>query len=389
MTRTRFLRRFSVWAAHVGLRHKLAVLLIALAVASGVATYAAMTKTPFFGNDPTTVTILLTLDLVFLVLLGALIAQRLLSVWMRHRRNQAGSRLHVRMVGVFTLLAVAPAMLVAMLSVAFFYFGVEAWFSQHVRTSLNDSLAVAQAYLEEHKQVLRADTLAMANDLNRQAAMLSADPVRFEQMVEAQAYLRNLTEVVIFDGSGRVLARAGLTFALSFEPITENMRQRADKGEVVLLVSKDDDRVRALIKLDNFVDTYLFVGRPVEPQVLAHMAATQKAVQEYKQLEGKRSGLQLTISMIFIMVALLLLAAAVWFGLNFANQLVRPVSALINATNRVRGGDLGARVPEPQGRSDDELQMLGRAFNRMAGQLETQRGELIEANRQLDFRRRF
>ena len=210
------LRSFSLWSVRVGLRKRLTLVLVALALGSGLATYAAMTQTPFFGNDPTTVTILLTFDLVFMLLLGTLVAQRIYTVLMRRRRNQAGSRLHVRMVGVFTLLAVAPAVLVAMFAAVFFYFGVEAWFSERVRTALDESQAVAQAYLNEHKQVLRADVLAMANDLNRQATKLSGDPIRFAQVVSAQAYLRSLTEVIVFDGSGKILARSGLSFALSF-----------------------------------------------------------------------------------------------------------------------------------------------------------------------------
>ncbi len=382
-------RYFTVWATKVRLRHKLVIMLVVASIMSGIATYAALTRAPFFGNDPTTVMILSSLDLTFLVLLGTIVAQRILSIWVRRRRNQAGSRLHVRIISVFTLLAVAPALLVAMFAAIFFYFGVEAWFSKHVRTSLNESLEVAQAYLEEHKQVLRADALAMANDLNRQASTLSSDPIRFAQIVSAQAYLRNLTEVIVFDGSGKILARSGLTFALTFEPITDEMRQHAAQGDVVLIVSDNDDRVRALLRLDNFVDTYLFVGRPVEPKVLAHMATTQKAANEYKQLEGRRFGLQVTISLIFIVVALLLLLAAVWFGLNFATRLVRPISELIGATDRVRGGDLSARVAEMDKASDDELDILSRAFNRMTSQLEGQRSELVEANRQLDFRRRF
>ena len=293
------------------------------------------------------------------------------------------------MITVFTLLAVAPAMLVAMFAAAFFYFGVQTWFSDHVRTSINESLEVAQAYLEEHKQVLRADALSMANDLNHQAPLLAQDPVRFNEAVSAQAYLRNLTEVIIFDGTGKILARSGLTFALTFEPITDDMKAKAQKGDVVLLVSDNDDRVRALLRLDNFVDTYLFVGRPVEPKVLAHMATTQKAVSEYKQLENKRSGLQATMMLIFVVVALLLLLAAVWFGVNFATRLTRPIGDLIGAADRVRGGDLSARVNEVTRESDDELELLARAFNRMTSQLETQRSDLIDANRQLDFRRRF
>jgi two-component system, NtrC family, nitrogen regulation sensor histidine kinase NtrY len=381
-------RRFSTWAIRIGLVNKLAVVLVAAAVASSLATYAALTHTPFFGNDPTTVTILLTLDLVFLLLIGALVAHRVFTILLRRRRNQAGSRLHVRMVAVFTLLAAAPAVLVAMFAAVFFYFGVEAWFSARVSTALDESQQVAQAYLKEHQQVLRADALAMANDLNRQAVLLSEDPVRFAQVVSAQAYLRSLTEVIVFDGSGKILARSGLTFALSFEPITEDMRARARAGDVVLLISDTDDRVRALLRLDNFVDTYLFVGRLVEPKVLAHMAATEKAVAEYHDLREHSSGIRIMITLIFVVVALLLLMAAVWFGLNFATRLVRPISELINAADRVRAGDLAARVSETAG-GDDELSLLGRAFNRMTHQLETQRSDLIEANRQLDMRRRF
>ncbi len=145
-------------------------------------------KKPFFGDDPTTVSILLALDLAFLLLLGALVVQRILTIWMKRRRNQASSRLHVRMVTGFTLLAAGPPLLVAMFAAIFFYYGVEAWFSERVHTALSRSREVAQAYLKEHQQVLRADALAMANDLNRQAVVLAEDPVRFAQIVSAQAY---------------------------------------------------------------------------------------------------------------------------------------------------------------------------------------------------------
>lgn len=370
-------------------KHYLPLSLSLAAVLLGIATYVALTRAPFFGNDPTVVSVLLSLDLVALVLLGALVAQRIYAVLSKRRHNQAGSRLHVRMVSVFTMLAAAPAVLVAMFAAIFFYFGVEAWFSQRVSTALDESQAVAQAYLREHQQVLRADALAMANDLNRQAVRLSEDPVRLTQVVSAQAYLRSLTEVIVFDGSGKILARSGLTFALSFEPITDEMRERARQGEVVLLVSDTDDRVRALLRLDNFVDTYLFVGRLVEPRVLNHMETTQNAVKEYHDLKAHSFGIRVMITLIFAVVAMLLLLSAVWFGLNFAGQLVRPISALIAATDRVRRGDLTARVDETAGRADDELSHLGRAFNRMTDQLEAQRAELVEANRQLDLRRRF
>jgi two-component system, NtrC family, nitrogen regulation sensor histidine kinase NtrY len=376
-----------VWAGRVGLANKLAVALMLAAIGAGFATYAALTATPPFGNDPNTVTLLLMLDLALLLLLGAIIARRIVTLWMERRRGLAGSRLHVRLVAVFSLLAVAPAIVVAVFSALFFYVGVQSWFSERVRTAINESLAVAQAYLHEHQQAIRADALAMANDLDREAGRLLTDPTRFSQVVTGQAALRALTEAIVFDGSGRMLARSGLAFTLEFEPISESALERARGGEVVLMVTDTDDRVRALVRLDRFVDSFLFVGRLVDPRVLSHMESSQEAVSSYAELQDKLHSLQITVTLIFVVVALLLLLAAVWFGINFATQLAAPISGLIGAAERVRAGDLGARVTEFL--PEDELGTLSRAFNRMTNELESQRRELMEANRQLDLRRRF
>jgi len=370
--------------------NNMAIFLSVSALILGASTYAALTKSPFFGNDLTIVRVLLSLDLIVLLSFGTIVAHKIYAIWIKRWRNQIGSRLHVRIVSVFTMLAAAPAVLIAMFAALFFYYGVESWFSERVSTALNESQQVAQAYLKEHQQTLRADALAMANDLNRQAVRLSGDLVRLTQAISAQAYLRSLTEVIVFNGKGEILAKSGLTFSLSFEPITDDMKNRAKNGEVILIVSDNDDHVRALVSLDNFIDTYLFIGRLVEPKVLAHMESTDRAVKEYKDLKEYSSGIRVMITMIFAVVALLLLLTAVWFGLSFATTLVEPISALIFATNRIREGDWSARVKEKGGAdSDDELELLGRAFNRMAGQLEAQKNELMEANHQLDLRRQF
>ena len=118
---------------------------------------------------------------------------------------------------VFSLLAVIPTIIVAVFSYLLFSFGVQAWFSERVRTALAGSLAVAEAYLHEHQQTIRADVISMASDLNRDAAILSINPQRFNQIVEAQAALRSLSEAMVFDGDGRILARTGLSFALRTE----------------------------------------------------------------------------------------------------------------------------------------------------------------------------
>jgi two-component system nitrogen regulation sensor histidine kinase NtrY len=383
----RLWRQIAAWLARRDVGNLLAVLLTVAALASGFATYAALTENPVFGHDPDTVFLLLNLDLVILLLLGTLIARRIVGLWVKHRRGLAGSRLHVRMVALFSIVAVAPAILVAAFSAIFFYVGVQSWFSERVSTAVNESLSVAQAYLAEHQRTLTADALAMANDLNREAPRLINDPAFFNQLVSTQAALRGLTEAMVFDSSGRTLARSSLTFALQFEPIEPEVLEQARRGEVVRITSDSDDRVRAVVRLDRFIDTYLLVGRLVEASVIGHMERAEGAVAEYQELQGRQSSLQITFTLIYVIVSLLLLMVAVWVGLLFADTLVTPIGALITAAERVRAGDLSARVPTTG--NTDELGSLARAFNRMTNQLESQRRELIEANRQLDSRRRF
>ncbi len=153
-------------------------------------------------HRPSTVLSLLNLDLVLLLVLGALVAKRVLQVWAERRRGLAGSRLQIRLVVLFSLIAVMPTIIVAVFSYLFFSYGVESWFSDKVRTAISNSLAVAEAYVHEHQQAIRADALAMANDLDRDAVELELDPNRLEQVVSAQAALRGLTEAVVFDRAG-------------------------------------------------------------------------------------------------------------------------------------------------------------------------------------------
>lgn len=365
----------------------LAAILIVTGMISGAATYAALTETPPFGNDPDTVIWLLNLDLILLLALVALVVHRMVGLWSGRKRGLAGSHLHVRLIYIFSILAAAPAIIMTVFSTFFFHFGVQTWFSERVSTAINESQAIAQAYLEEHKQVIRADTMAMASDLDRQAGMLLLNEKAFDKVLRTQSILRNLSEVLIFDKSGRVLARSGLTFSLEFEEIPYHVMAAANEGDVVVVTGGNDDRVRALVKLENFVDSYLFVGRMVDPEVLSHLDATKQATQDYAALQARYSGLQITFVMIFVVVGLLLLMTAMWFGLVLARQLVTPITALIVTADRVRAGDLSARVSEQS--SIQEFDYLAQSFNRMTRQIQEQQGELILANRQLDRRRHF
>jgi two-component system nitrogen regulation sensor histidine kinase NtrY len=380
-------RRVHAWTGGIGLWRKVAIALAAAALASGIATYLALTGAPPFGTRPRAVLTLLNLDLVLLLALTAVVAKRLFEMWAERRRGLAGSRLQVRLVGLFSLIAVLPTIIVAVFSYLFFGSGIESWFSDKVRTAITESVAVADAYVKEHQQAIRADALAMATDFDRSASSLQLNPQYLAPVLTAQAAMRRLTEAAVLDRNGTMLARTGLMFALGFEDVSKDALRRAQQGEVVIMTDDREERVRALVRLDEFSDLYLYVGRFIEPRVLAHRDETHLAAAQYEQLQGQRSGLQIKFAVIYIVVAMLVLAASIAIGIHFAAQLADPISRLVGAAERVRAGDLSARVPE--GEKDDELVTLSRAFNRMTFQIQSQQRELIDTNRQLDERRRF
>ena len=383
----RIRRRLRRWSIHVGLARKFAIGLTACTVISGIATYAALTGMASMGANSRTVLILLTIDLVLLLALSVVVIRRVVKVWVARKKGSAGSRLHIQLVALFGLVAITPAIVVAVFSLLFFGLGIESWFSDRVRTALEGANVVAESYLKEHQENIRNAIVAMADDINSEGAVLYANPTALNQTLVTQTTLRSLTEAVVFVGRGRVLAKSGSSLVLDFEMVPDWAIEAARDGRIAMLTSERGDRVRALIRLDEAWDTFLYIGRYVDHNVLQHLEQTQRAVTAYKQLEGRRSGIQITFAMVFVVVGLMLLFSAVWVGLLFANRLARPISQMIAAAEKVRAGDLSARVDEKAGH--DEIDTLGRAFNRMTSQLEGQRSELMGANRQLELRHRF
>lgn len=386
-----FGRRIRHWARRVDLARRLAYGLTFASIPAIVATVWVMGGGGGgpTGPDPRIVLSLLATDGILLAALGGVVGFRVLDVLKARRRGASGSRLHLRFIMLFALVAVTPSVLMSVGSTAFFRYGVESWFSDRVRTALQASLEVAHAYLEEHKRIIGGDALAMANDINREGPLLLRSPQHFSQFVGTQAAIRGLTEAIVFDTRGNILARSGLIFAVeaSIDQIPAWALDKARSGDVVVLSGSGEDRVKALVQLQGlFGDTFLYVGRFVDPKVIGYMAQTSEAVAQYERLEGRLSGLERAFSLIFALVALLLVLTAIWVGLSMAVKLATPIGRLIDAAEKVRSGDLDARVAED---AADEIGVLSRAFNRMTHQLSSQRQELVDANRELDERRRF
>lgn len=374
------------WLGRFGLSNALALTLAALAIFACVATYFVMTARSPLVAEPGNVALVIFTDLALLASLCVVVAWRIVILLRARAQGKAGARLHFKLVITFSLLAVLPAVIVTGMSAAFLFAGVQTWFSSSVSAAVSESKEVAEAALDAHQRTILADALAIAVALNRESGWIGESESRLESVLNNELSSRQMMDALVFDGTGKIIGRSDMGFSLAFESVRDVDLERARKGDLVLMEDAGQARARALVRLDRYVDTYLLVSRLTDPALLAHLQRAEQASHEYAAFDDKRVELQRGIMLIFAIVALVLLLGAALLGLNVANQLIRPISALIQASDRVRGGDLTVRVAQTD--RTNELGMLIRSFNRMTNQLQTQRRELIETNRKLDERSR-
>ena len=355
---------------------------------SALATYLiVMGMTPIIPRGP----VVLTAMLINLALVGGLIAiitVQMRGLWQGWRDKTAGSRLHGRIVGLFSVIAMLPALVLAISATNTFSRSIDNVFNRQIRTIVETSVDVARSYLEEHGQLIRTDAASMAKDMGDAAPALSKNPKKFRELLLSQAGLRDLPVAYIIDIDRAVMFSAVENEKIPYEPPPLEMLQAAGLGQIPLLLPGDGKfRVAALVKLQNFPNAFLYVARGVSPSVMRHMARAEDSVAEYAKLRADSGRLKFIHGVLYFMTALTALASAIWVGLRFASSLVGPIRRLISAAQTVSRGDLTVELPIYRGEGD--LRRLSHNFNHMTRQLERQRTELVTANAQVTERRRF
>ena len=368
------------------------LILSAALFVSGFITIAVLTDLTPLPSSLTVLIAVLNLDLVLALLLGAIIARPIIRSWITKKYGPAGSRLHMKMVLSFGLVAIIPALFVIMFLGMFLNTGMETWFSEKVKLAINTSSSVAKSYLKEHQKNIRGIALAMANDLNRSAYRLQQNPRLFTTVVSSLTEIRNLSEAVVVDSSGNTLARSQLSFSLGFNFSTDELLKgvlNSRVGEVWIISDKNENKVRAGVKLEGFVDAYLLVGKFVDAQVLDYISQTIGAANQYGLIERNRDNLQIKFLFVFALIASLIVLVAISIGWQIATTISTPIGQLIDAADKVRRGDLTTRIETNISHDKDEVGKLSSAFNKMTEQLNSQQKGLISANKELDERRRF
>jgi two-component system nitrogen regulation sensor histidine kinase NtrY len=369
------------------LRKWLAPFAIGLALLSALLTFVVLTGlTPVEPTRPVVLSFMLINAATILLLVG-IISREVWVVLQARRRGRAAARLHVQIVSLFSIIAVLPAVLVAVIANVTIDRGFDRLFSGPTRAVIQNSLIIAHAYLDEHAQLIQGDILGMANDVARARPLFDQDRERFRDLLTASAVARNLPAAMLIDKNRNILEKAQTGIQLAYAPPPPELLSNVNETQPEISVLAETNYVAAVIRLRAFNDTFLYVARLLDPRVVAQVNQTQISVAEYAELESRRLGIQVNFGLIFLVIALTILMASVLIGLNFANWLVAPIRRLMSAANIVSTGDLHVQVPVHG--SEGDLAQLGETFNKMTQELLIQRDELVSASDLIDSRRRF
>ena len=332
------------------------------------------------GPDPSKVMGWMLVDLVIFLAIVILAARKIFQKWLGRKHDNTGSRLQNRIMLMFCLASAVPTILVSVFSSYFFNSGIESWFDRKIQVILDQSVQVAESYITEHKTWLKDTAFSMADDVSNMYYDLVHNQVVFNKILDGQANMRSLHEVIVFQKStNAVVARSSLSFSLAFISIPLYLVEKADHGEVVEIES-DPSKIRMLIKLHDH-DAYLLIGRLIDKNITNHIDHTRGAAQEYLKLKKLITTMQIKFSGIFILVAMIILLLVIICAIIFAAYVIMPIKSLVLATDAVKAGDLSVRVKE--GPINDEIGILSSAFNRMVQQIERQQKDLIIAQRAL------
>ena len=355
-----------------------------LALVSGLATYLILTGlTPIVPRNKVVVWVL-AINAVLIIAMIAIVTWQVRDLLQAWKAKVPGARLHIRIVALFSIIAAVPTLLLAGAATTTFARTFDS-ISQRTRQIVENSLDVANAYLEEHGQVIRTDIVNMGKDLDDASPTIKADDKKLKQLLLAQAGLRDLPAAYVIDAQGQSLLAAIEDPKLPYLAPPANIIAIAEAGQIPLLMPNNTYRVAAITKLAKYPGKYLYVVRGVSPKVMGHLWRTQAAFAEYEETRKRRGEYKFAHGLIYFTLSLTALLAAIWVGLWFAGRFVAPIRRLIEAASQVSRGNLNVALPVRRGEGD--LRRLSMTFNTMTSELNSQRDALVNANEQLNERR--
>jgi len=345
---------------------------------------------------------LININIILLLLMVFLVLRNLLRLIFEQRKITLGKSLRTRLIISFITLSLIPTILLFFIALQFVSTSMDYWFNSNVEESLDESLRVAQNIYQGNK----AQTIAAGDTITEELIaekVLQLSPDNIQSRLENQMTLRNLDGVTLLSDQRQIVANAGSDninyfslpeipaelFRLVLSGETERTSiQPVPTGEIIrsltpVYFEKEPDSIPYILV------TTIYISQ----DQLERMTIISKGIEGYRQLMLLKNPLKTSLLVMLLIVTLLIIFSAIWFGFYIAQGLTGPIGKLATATRRVAEGELDFVLEKE---SDDEMGLLVDSFNQMTRDLQTSKIQLEsvnvalqESNIELDERRQY
>jgi len=350
-----------------------------LGIFMGIVTFLTFINEGFVPLTDKNLQLLLIIDIIILLVFFSLIFKNFYRFYYTGKKNRIGSKTNLKYISIFSLFTITPSFLVAIFSLFIFNFGIQNFFDKQIKNAVNNSYDVAKNYLEESKKNVESDIFLMSVGLNRASNLYYSNLIRYKSIIKSEKILRRIDDVYLIDSVGNILISDVRDISDEFTTPSDEDYNLVLEGKPVFITNNLDNKTTVMIKLTSLVDTYLYISRNIDPEILRYLNETEKAVSFYYSVENSQTGIKVTFASIYIIVVTLLLFLSTSIAINFASRLTKPIINLIGASEAISKGALDVKVPNID--SDDEFKKLNSNFNLMIDRLKKQQDKLLVTER--------
>ena len=366
---------------HIIKNYKWVIATSIICIIFGLLTFFTFTSQSFITIRDFNLQILLVVDLILLLLFFGLIIYETYKILSKKKRKKLGSKVNLKYILYFSSTTLLPSIIIAAFSLILFNVGLQRYFDDKIKSVVNSSAELAKNYVEQTRNSIETDILLMTLDVNRKSGLYYENPKRFLNLLTTQRLLRRLDEVHLLDSSANIIMSNIVDPSINFVPPTEESFSSSLNGKPVRIIDTNTNRTSALVKLDNFIDTYLYIVRFMDPNVINYLQQTGEAVSFYFSVQESKTGIKITFGIIYLLVVTLFLFLSIIISISFASRLTEPIINLIGASEKISSGDLNAKVPKIE--TDDEFKKLNENFNSMIDKLKKQQEKLLMSERHM------
>ena len=364
---------------HIIKNYKWVIASSLICIIFGLLTFFTFINQSFIKLNDYNFQALLVIDLILLIIFFTLIIYETIKILKERRKGKLGSETSLRYIVFFSTTTLLPSILIALFSLILFNVGLQNYFDKKIKTVVSNSSEVAKNYYEEVRDSIETDILLVNMDVNSKPSLFYENPKRFARLLASQRLLRRLDEVHLLDSSGNIIMSSVIDSSLNFIPPSESAFERSLNGRPIRIVDTKTNRTSALVKLNNFIDTYLYIVKFMDAKLINYIKETDSAVSFYYSVQESKTGIKITFAIIYLLIVSLLLFLSIILSINFANRLTLPIVNLIGASEKISKGDLNAKVPFVE--SDSEIRKLNENFNSMIDKLKKQQDKLLTSER--------